>query len=221
MGRIVKLTERDLSRIVRRVISEQEVPSQETMDTEMRARELVQKFQGKYLNFYLPGDDTIPFIERFMCKNVDFNDDGTEIYIDGSSKEADMRLIYLCDNTDIFTVKIDRFKNDFWQNFIGGLLDTFDLSVNNKWQQLILGYVGKKSRTMQAVGRDLKMEKKKMYFDIRKKYPRELVEGGVDSKSKEMISYIQEFLCSTNKSGKAVPKATFASMGRGGNTDMA
>jgi hypothetical protein len=43
----------------------------------------------------------------------------------------------------------------------------------------------------------------------------------MDQNGVEMIEYIQDFLCSTNKSGRAVPKASYASTNNRGDQNMA
>ena len=59
------------------------------------------------------------------------------------------------------------------------------------------------------------------FRNLAKNSPRPLVEGGMDQNGVEMIKYIQDFLCSNNKSGRAVPKANFASTNNRGDQNMA
>ena len=194
----------------------------ETIDFVKAADDFVKKFKGKEMNFYLPEDNTLPIITKFMCNKVSFNGDGTEIYFDGYSKDiGTIKLTYVCDGTKIFTVDIQRFENNFLNNTLGGIWKTFDFGINDKWKKLLSGYVSKKNRTTNLVGLDLN---KKMGEDLRnlaKNSPRPLVEGGMDQNGVEMIKYIQDFLCSTNKSGRAVPKANFASTNNRGDQNMA
>ena len=78
MKRIIRLTESDLIKIVNKVIREQIQP--ETLDFVKAEGEFMKKFQGKEMNFYLPGDNSLPIISKFMCNKVSFNGDSTEIY---------------------------------------------------------------------------------------------------------------------------------------------
>lgn len=219
MKRIIRLTESDLVKIVNRVIREQLEP--ETLDYTKKADEFVKRFQGKYLNFYLPEDNTLPIISKFMCDNVSFNSDATEIYFDGKSKDiGTIKLTYVCDGTNIFTVDIQRFENNFLNATLGAFWKTYDVGIDDKWKKLLKGYVNKKNRTTNIVGSDLKKKMGEDFRRLAKNSPRPLVEGGIDRNGVEMIEYIQEFLCSVNKSGRAVPKGDFSSTNNKGYQNM-
>lgn len=219
MKRIIRLTESDLVKIVNRVIREQLEP--ETLDYVKKADDFVKRFQGKYLNFYLPEDNTLPIISKFMCDNVSFNSDATEIYFDGKSKDiGTIKLTYVCDGTNIFTVDIQRFENNFLNATLGAFWKTYDVGIDDKWKKLLKGYVNKKNRTTNIVGSDLKKKMGEDFRRLAKNSPRPLVEGGIDRNGVEMIEYIQEFLCSVNKSGRAVPKGDFSSTNNKGYQNM-
>jgi hypothetical protein len=79
----------------------------------------------------------------------------------------------------------------------------------------------KKNRTTNLVGSDLNKKMGEDFRNLAKNSPRPLVEGGMDQNGVEMIKYIQDFLCSNNKSGRAVPKANFASTNNRGDQNMA
>jgi len=202
MKRIIRLTESELTNLVRQIIKEEIVPSSETIDYVKKADEFVKKFQGKYMNFYLPEDNTLPVISKFMCNKVTFNSDGSEIYFEGEiklemyEKLQKIELMYVCDGTNLFTV------------YAGGFF-------GYSWEAMLRHYLHVKNRTKQrpTFVKSLK--------ELKNKYPRPLVEGGIDSNGVEMIKDIQDFLCSTNKSGRAVPKAEYTSTGGQSNRDMA
>jgi len=193
-----------------------------TIDYAKKAGEFVKKFQGQFLNLYLPGDNTLPIISKFMCDKVSFNSDATEVYLDGKSKDiGTIKLTYVCDGTNIFTVEIKRFENDFLNATLGDFWKTYDVGIDDKWKKLLKGYVRKKNRTTNLVGGELSRKIGEDFKNLAKNSPRPLVEGGIDSNGVEMIKEIQDFLCSTNKSGRPVPKATYASTGNQSNTNMA
>ena len=219
MKRIIRLTESDLVKIVNKVIREQIEP--ETLDFVKAEGEFMKKFQGKEMNFYLPGDNSLPIISKFMCNKVSFNGDSTEIYFEGNSKDiGTVKLTYVCDGTNIFTVDIRRFENNFLNSTLGAFWKTYDVGIDDKWKKLLKGYVNKKNRTTNLVGSDLNKKMGEDFRSLAKNSPRPLVEGGMDQNGVEMIEYIQEFLCSINKSGKAVPKSDYASTNNRGNQYM-
>lgn len=220
MKRIIRLTESDLVKIVNRVIREQIQP--ETLDFVKATEDFMKKFQGKEMNFYLPGDNSLPIISKFMCNKVSFNGDNTEIYFEGNSKDiGTVKLTYVCDGTNIFTVDIRRFENNFLNSTLGAFWKTYDIGIDDKWKKLLKGYVNKKNRTTNLVGSDLNKKMGEDFRNLAKNSPRPLVEGGMDQNGVEMIEYIQDFLCSTNKSGRAVPKASYASTNNRGDQNMA
>ena len=201
------------------LVNEQIEP--ETLDFAKSAGEFMKKFQGKEMNFYLPGDNSLPIISKFMCNKVTFNSDGTEIYLDGKSKDIGIiKLTYVCDGTNIFSVDIQRFENNFLNATLGAFWKTYDVGIDDKWRKLLKGYVNKKNRTTNLVGSDLNKKMGEDFRNLAKNSPRPLVEGGMDQNGVEMIKYIQDFLCSNNKSGRAVPKANFASTNNRGDQNM-
>jgi hypothetical protein len=200
----------------------QEQIEPETIEFAKKANEFISKFKGKRINFYLPEDTSLPIISQFRCNSVTTSNDGNEIYFDGKSDEiGSMRLMYTCDGSNIFSVDIQRFENNFLNKTIGAFWDTYDVGIDDKWKKTLKGYVDKKSRTINKVGMDLNKEKGMMFKNLAKNFPRPLVQGGSDQTGTEMIKYIQDFLCSTNKSGIAVPKADIASTNTSTNQDMA
>jgi hypothetical protein len=206
-------------------LSEDVTPN--TVDLMKLSSDFVNMFKGKSLNFYLPGDNSLPIITQFLCDKVSFDENANTIYFDGTGKSSDlkpigsMRLMYVCDGSNVFTVKIDKFENDFLNSTLGAFWDNYDIGIDDKWKKLLKGYVNAKTRTLNKVGKDLNQEKGKMFVNLAKNSPRPLVEGGMDKNGTDMITYIQNFLCGFNKSGKAVPKATFASTNNGTNQNVA
>lgn len=190
---------------------------QGTIDAMKAANDFVQKFQNKRLNFYFPQsnaasevtvDASLPIINGFMCTKVSFDESGNKIFFDGKvSDVGDVRLSYQCDGTNIFSVEIRKFNN----NILNSIANLIDVGIDSNWKKLIGSYAEMKVRTLQKVGMEIKKEKTKIYNELIKAFPRELVEGGIDGEGKEMIEYVQNYLCSINKEGKAVPKADFAS----------
>jgi len=194
----------------------------ETIDFIKKADEFISKFKGKRINFYLPEDSSLPIISQFVCNKVTTSNDGNKIYFDGNSDEiGSMTLMYTCDGSNMFSVDIRRFENNFLDKTIGAFWDTYDVGIDDKWKKTLKGYVEKKSRTINKVGMDLNREKGMMFKNLAKNFPRPLVQGGSDQTGTEMIKYIQDFLCGTSKTGSAVPKADFASTNNSINQDMA
>jgi hypothetical protein len=69
MKRIIKLTESDLTRIVRRVLREQN--EMETLpDQQQKMVDFTQRMEEQKLNFYLIGDSTQPVISQFKVNSV-------------------------------------------------------------------------------------------------------------------------------------------------------
>lgn len=191
----------------RRTFLKEQVNSNVT-DQATKMTEFISLFKGKAINFYLPNDTSLPILPQVYITNVRFDENGNTIIFNGNSIEVgDLELNYTCDGSDIFSVNIRKFKNDFLNKAAQG----FDVGINNQWKTTLLGYVEKKMRTINKIGKDLTKDKTNMINDLTTKYPRPLVQGGTDPNGKEMIKYIQDYLCSINKAGKAVPKAAFAS----------
>ncbi len=202
------------------LVNEQTDP--ETLDFVKLTGEFIKKFRGKEINFYLPEDNSLPIISKFMCNNVTLNNDATEIYLDGRSKDiGNIKLTYVCDGTNIFSVDIQRFENNFLNSTLGAFWKTYDVGIDDKWRKLLKGYVNKKNRTTNLVGSNLNKKMGEDFRNLAKNSPRPLVQGGIDQNGVEMIKYIQDFLCSTNKSGRSVPKANFASTNNTGDQNMA
>jgi hypothetical protein len=199
---------------------------QGTIDAIKVASDFVQKFQNKKLNFYFPQstaasevtvDATLPIVNGFMCSKVSFDEVGSKVFFDGTVADiGEVRLSYLCDGTNIFSLEIRKFNN----NILNSLANLIDVGIDDNWKKLIGSYAQMKVRTVQKVGGEIKKEKHRIYNELINAFPRELVEGGIDGDGKEMIEYIQNYLCSINKQGKAVPKANFASTNTQTNQNM-
>lgn len=199
---------------------------QGTIDAMKAASDFVQKFQNKKLNFYFPQstaasevtvDASLPIINGFMCSKVSFDEAGSKVFLDGTVADiGEVRLSYQCDGTNVFSLEIRKFNN----NILNSLANLVDFGIDNNWKKLIGSYAEMKVRTVQKVGREIKQEKRRIYNELINAFPRELVEGGIDGDGKEMIEYIQNYLCSINKEGKAVPKADFASTNNQTNQNL-
>ena len=219
MKRIIKLTESDLTRIVRRVLREQ--PSQTLPPQEQKMIEFTQRMEGQKLNFYLIGDSTQPVISQFEVNSVKWSKDKNEIYIYGSIYEArkgnpaglvaallfgsnrDIKLTYRCQEKDVF--KLDS--------------SVFEIT----WKGIIEKFVDAKMEFANVSERDKNMVKNKMVRDLITKNPAPLVHPGINEKTgKTFLDDIKNILCSTNKMERTVPNSTeSASTNKGFDQNMA
>ena len=151
MKRIIKLTESDLTRIVRRVLREQ--PSQTLPPQEQKMIEFTQRMEGQKLNFYLIGDSTQPVISQFEVNSVKWSKDKNEIYIYGSIYEArkgnpaglvaallfgsnrDIKLTYRCQEKDVFKLDSSVFEitwRGIIEKFVDAKMEFANVSERNK-----------------------------------------------------------------------------------------
>ena len=206
MKRIIRLTESDLTRIVRRVIQEQE--EMETLpDQQQKMVDFTQRMEEQKLNFYLIGDSTQPVISQFKVNSVKWGKDKNEIDIYGSINEArksnpagivaallfgsnrDIKLTYRCQGEDVF--KLDS--------------SVFEIT----WKGIIEKFVDAKMEFANVSERDKNMVKNKMVRDLISKNPAPLVQPGINENSgKTFLDEIKNIICSTNKMERTVPKST-------------
>lgn len=213
MKRIVRLTESDLKRIVRRVLKEEETNPQDKI-TELNTR-----IVGQPLNFYLIGDSTQPLISQFVVDEVNFGQDMNSIRISGKIKdqsnpiskllklETDIDLMYRCQEQDVFIIT----KKGTNSQIHSGL-----------WLSLIKEFVKKKMEFANVASNDKKIRSKEMVKQLYKKNPAPLVKPGINEKSgKTLLNEIKNIICSENKMGRAVPKsADSASTNQGFDQNM-
>jgi hypothetical protein len=202
MKRIIKLTESDLTRIVRRVLREQNepmLPSQTLPDQQQKMVEFTQRMEGQKLNFYLIGDSTQPVISQFKVSSVRWGKDKNEIYIYGSvsedrratpagivaallfgrSKNDSSKLTYRCQEKDVF------------------ILD--NLNFGTGWGKIIEKFVDAKMEFANVSERDKNRVRNKMVKDLITKNPAPLVQPGINEETgKTFLDDIKNILCSTN-----------------------
>jgi len=221
MKRIIRLTESDLTRIVRRVLREQNepmLPSQTLPDQQQKMVEFNQRMQGQKLNFYLIGDSTQPVISQFKVSSIRWGENKNEIYIYGSvsedtdsivgallfgrSKNDKSKLTYRCQEKDVF------------------ILD--NLNFGTGWRNIIEKFVESKMEFANVSKKDKNMLKSKMTRDLINKNPAPLVVPGINEKTgKTFLDDIKNILCSTNKMERTVPKSTeSASTNKGFDQNM-
>jgi hypothetical protein len=221
MKRIIRLTESDLTRIVRRVLREQNepmLPSQTLPDQQQKMVEFNQRMQGQKLNFYLIGDSTQPVISQFKVSSIRWGENKNEIYIYGSvsedtdsivgallfgrSKNDKSKLTYRCQEKDVF------------------ILD--NLNFGTGWRNIIEKFVESKMEFANVSKKDKNMLKSKMTRDLINKNPAPLVVPGINEKTgKTFLEDIKSILCSTNKMERTVPKSTeSASTNKGFDQNM-
>jgi hypothetical protein len=218
MKRIIKLTESDLTRIVRRVLREQN--EMETLpDQQQKMVDFTQRMEEQKLNFYLIGDSTQPVISQFKVNSVKWGKKN-EIDIYGSINVArksnpagivaallfgsnrDIKLTYRCQEKDVF--KLDS--------------SVFEIT----WRGIIEKFVDAKMEFANVSERDKNMMKNKMVRDLISKNPAPLVVPGINEKTgKTFLEDIKNILCSTNKMERTVPKSTeSASTNKGFDQNM-
>ena len=218
MKRIIKLTESDLTRIVRRVLREQN--EMETLpDQQQKMVDFTQRMEEQKLNFYLIGDSTQPVISQFKVNSVKWGKKN-EIDIYGSINVArksnpagivaallfgpnrHIKLTYRCQEKDVF--KLDS--------------SVFEIT----WRGIIEKFVDAKMEFANVSERDKNMMKNKMVRDLISKNPAPLVVPGINEKTgKTFLEDIKNILCSTNKMERTVPKSTeSASTNKGFDQNM-
>ena len=200
------------------LVEDKETPTPNTVDSMKELGKFVSLFKNKRVNLYLPDDFSLPIINQFAINDVNFTEDGNSIFLNGNAPGVgDIKLTYKCDGTNIFNVEIRKFENNLLNN-IANLLDT---GIDTNWKKLLMSFSQGKTRTLQAKPRDVRKETHNIYAKLLSTNPRELVEGGTDKNCIDMIKHIQDFICSINKEGKAVPKADFDSTNKQSNQNMA
>jgi hypothetical protein len=145
MKRIIKLTESDLTRIVRRVLREQnETPAQQ-VGPEVTITGNRFGIIGKTANFYLANETTKPVLPQVKINNYEIK--GDQLIIDGQDDEVGaVRLKYRCGNTDdFFNLEYVRFKGPFIQDVSDFFtkFGLFGLLRKQWWRDLLMGYVKK------------------------------------------------------------------------------
>jgi len=216
MKKIVRLTESDLTRIVKRIILE---------DDERRIQ-LINKFydlfQDKTMNFYLPNDYTDPIIRQFMVDKIEISEDSNTLTLIGKGKKpngddypGNIKLQYTCNSKNTFRVEIDEFKEEYsdWND----IYKLFDSGIPNAWKMFLRRFSDFKFENDYEM--DVK-ERKDYYRMLISNYKRPFVSGGIDSVGKQMITLITDEMCSYNFKGNAVPKADFASLGSRMNNNL-
>jgi hypothetical protein len=175
-----------------------------TADSIKELNDFISKFKNKTISLYLPGDFSLPIISQFTISNISFGENNNAITINGSTSEiGDIVLFYRCDGTNMFNVDIQKFRN----GFLNDIANLVDFGVDDNWKKLLIKYSNIKRRTMKSTKKDFR----DIYGDLLRSNDRPIVEGGTDANGKDMISYIQDYICSINKKGNAVPKADFSS----------
>jgi hypothetical protein len=169
--------------------------------------DFVNQFKGQALNFYLPDVNykNVPLISSFMVTNVTFPDSNS-ILIEGTSSVGTIEIKYSCDGTDTFLItKIVKFD----QRVLDDVAQFLDLGLDNNWKKLLASYAKMTTQKQQLRPMALKQEQSKIYHTLLKSFPNMVLNGGSDQTGQTFIKYIQNYLCGTNASGKAVAKAKF------------
>lgn len=149
MKRIIKLTESDLARIVKRVLREQnekpeDTPTQEVGPVSVTANRL-DVIKGKTANFYLKNDKTKPALPQVEITNYSIK--GDQLIIDGIDDEVGtVRLKYRCGNPDdFFNLEYVRYNGPFLQDIddFFSKYALFGIAKNDWWRKLLISYVKK------------------------------------------------------------------------------
>lgn len=216
MKRIIKLTENDLTRIVRRVIREQnEKPPQPPVNSTNPTGNLNQELVGESANFYLENEYNVPILSQVEIENVKSNRE--ELIIEGTSPNVGkVTLKYRCGNTkDFFKLDKVRFSGNFLNDvndFLAKLRDTLFQS-RDWWRNLLIGHV--KNYVRQETPKEIN-EKIKRLINTNKNpivYPP--VES--DTNNRYFMEIIKSNFCS--RGGR--DKATFANTGGKQGSNMA
>jgi hypothetical protein len=195
--------------------------NKETATEIERLSEFVRIFKGKRINFYLPNKfDSALF--QLECENVTFSSRGSHIFVDGIGYKTmenedlrigDLRLTYMCDGSNNFKVEVLKEDGTTLQKLGRFFVDLVKNKYDDSWKRLISYHAKVSNRNTQLPDKELVFKVEKDTNMLLNLFPQPIVEGGTDGDGKDMINYVQEFLCSFNKEGNAVPKAKFASTG--------
>jgi hypothetical protein len=145
MKRIIRLTESDLTRIVRRVLREQNEAPEQQVGPEVTIAKRRLDIIGKTANFYLKNDRTKPVLPQVEI--TDYSTKGDQLIIDGIDDEVGtVRLKYRCGNPDdFFNLEYVRYNGPFRKD-IGDFLSRyalFGIAKNDWWHKLKANYVKK------------------------------------------------------------------------------
>jgi len=217
MKRIIKLTESDLTRIVRRVLREQNetTPQQPPVNTSNPTGNLNQELVGETANFYLENEYNIPILSQVEIENVKSNRE--ELIIEGNSpKVGKVTLKYRCGNTkDFFKLDKVRFTGNFVNDvndFISSLRDTLFQS-RNWWRDLLVGHV--KNYVRQETPKVIKEKITRVINNNKNPIVYPPVES--DTNNRYFMEIIKSNFCS--RGGR--DKATFATTGGNQGSNMA
>ena len=202
-------------------LSEDITPSidPKTADEDQRVGEFIKIFKGKKINFYLPEQFDIPLLQ-VECENVVFDDSGNHIFIsgvayksmsDGDLKIGQVQLTYMCDGSNNFSLKVIKEDGSTVEKVFRYISDQIFNKYNDAWKRLLTYHAKIKNRNTQVNDKELFKLISADTDSLLNKFPQPRVEGGTDGDSKDMITFIQDFMCSYNKEGRAVQKAGFAS----------
>lgn len=190
-----------------------------TADEAQRIGEFVRIFKGKKINFYLPGEFDLPLFQ-LECNNIMFSERGNHIFVtgvgyktmaDNDLRIGDVTLTYMCDGSNIFSLKITKEDGEIVDKVFRFLGDLLQNKYNEPWKRLMTAHAKIKNRNTQKTDKELRTTISVDVDVLLNKFPQPRVEGGTDGDGKDMISYIQNYMCSYNKEGRAVQKAAFAS----------
>lgn len=193
--------------------------NKETADEAQRISEFIRIFKGKRINFYLPEEFDIPLFQ-LECDNIMFSSRGNHIFVTGVGYKTmanddlrigDVKLTYMCDGSNIFTLEVTKEDGSILQQLGRFFVDFVKNKYNDSWKRLVSYHAKIKNRNTQITDRELATAISVDTDILLNKFPQPRVEGGTDAEGKDMITYIQNYMCSFNKEGRAVQKAKFAS----------
>jgi hypothetical protein len=190
-----------------------------TADELQRISEFVRIFKGKRINFYLPEEFDLPLFQ-LECNNIMFSERGNHIFVtgvgyktmaDNDTRIGDVKLTYMCDGSNNFTLEVTKEDGSILQQLGRFFVDFVKNKYNDSWKRLMSYHAKIKNRNTQKTDKELATTISVDTDILLNKFPQPRVEGGTDADGKDMISYIQNYMCSYNKEGRAVQKAAFAS----------